>query len=226
MNKIQTLAEYQQLASRTCPDLGSEEKNLLHMNLGITTEVGEFLDVIKKNLAYNKPLDIVNLGEELADMAWYIANKARMFYSMSWEDQLKEYSYDSIQNEFKEIFLPEFKDCSIERKVSLMLGCVINPDASDYMLSDTILTFNGIKDMIVLNHIADLYNLDFMQILTNNISKLQVRYPEKFTNEAALNRNLDAERIELEKVDELSIQDTIQASDELEDPTIGQEYSR
>ena len=36
--------------------------------------------------------------------------------------------------------------------------------------------------------------------MTNNISKLQVRYPEKYTNEAALNRDLAAERVELEKV--------------------------
>ena len=48
--------------------------------------------------------------------------------------------------------------------------------------------------------ICEVLEIDFWQTLTNNISKLQVRYPEKFTEEAALNRDLAAERVELEKV--------------------------
>jgi len=199
MNKIQTLAEYQQLASRTCPDLGTPEKNLLHMNLGITTEVGEFLDVIKKNLAYGKPLDIVNLGEELADMAWYIANKARLFFPTSWEEQETRRSYEDIRKEFSTIFIPIYSKYVLEERVTIMLNCVINPDTEDYVVSEVEEDFNGVRDMVILNYVADLYELDFWQILTNNITKLQVRYPEKFTNEAALNRDLEAERTELEK---------------------------
>ena len=48
MNKIQTLAEYQQLANRTCPDLGTNQLNELHMWLGVVTEIGETLDIFKK----------------------------------------------------------------------------------------------------------------------------------------------------------------------------------
>jgi NTP pyrophosphatase (non-canonical NTP hydrolase) len=198
MNKIQTLAEYQQLASRTCPDLGTPEKNLLHMNLGITTEVGEFLDVIKKNLAYGKPLDVVNLGEELADMAWYIANKARLFFPVSWEEQEKKHSYESIRKEFSEIFIPIYSEYNLETRLTILLNCGINPGTEDYIVSEVQEDFNGMRDMVILNYVADLHNLDFFQLLTNNITKLQVRYPEKFTNEAALNRDLDAERQQLE----------------------------
>ena len=52
-------------------------------------------------------------------------------------------------------------------------------------------------------YVANMCNIngwDLRGILDTNIRKLQVRYPEKFSNESALNRNLDAERIELEKV--------------------------
>jgi len=196
MSKIQTLAEYQQLASRTCPDLGTPEKNLLHMNLGITTEVGEFLDVIKKNLAYGKPLDIVNLGEEISDMAWYISNKARLFYPKSWEQQEQENSYEDLRKEFSKLFISIYEQYEINTRVTILLNCVINPD---YVLSEVEEDFNGVRDMVILNYIADLFELDFFQILTNNINKLKVRYPEKFTNEAALNRDLEAERVELEK---------------------------
>lgn len=50
-------------------------------------------------------------------------------------------------------------------------------------------------------YIANLCNLqgwDMEDIMQTNINKLKARYPEKFTNEAALNRNLELERQILE----------------------------
>lgn len=38
----------------------------------------------------------------------------------------------------------------------------------------------------------------FEEIMEMNIAKLKIRYPEKFTSAAALNRNLEAEEIALE----------------------------
>ena len=62
--------------------------------------------------------------------------------------------------------------------------------------------------------ICEVLNIDFWQALTNNISKLQVRYPEKYTNEAALNRDLAAERVELEKVSDCP--DNVDYSEDLD----------
>lgn len=45
---------------------------LTHAALGMNTEAGEFLDVIKKYLFYGKDIDYVNLREELGDLCWYI----------------------------------------------------------------------------------------------------------------------------------------------------------
>ena len=45
----------------------------------------------------------------------------------------------------------------------------------------------------------DALNLDWEQGLKNNIDKLRVRYPEKYTDECAENRDLASERKELEK---------------------------
>ena len=44
----------------------------------------------------------------------------------------------------------------------------------------------------------DELGLDEYQGLTNVINKLRTRYPDKFTNELAANRNLEAERKHLE----------------------------
>lgn len=41
---------------------------------------------------------------------------------------------------------------------------------------------------------------DLEEIMGNNIRKLMVRYPEKFSTENALNRNLQAERTVLEEL--------------------------
>lgn len=46
---------------------------ILHAAIGIATESGEFLDALKKFLFYGKPLDLVNLREEIGDLLWYIA---------------------------------------------------------------------------------------------------------------------------------------------------------
>lgn len=44
----------------------------LHMVVGISGESGELLDAIKKAVIYRKPLDRVNVVEELGDLEFYM----------------------------------------------------------------------------------------------------------------------------------------------------------
>lgn len=113
--------EYQDLAKRTNADLGSLRDNLIHMSMGMNTEQAEFADVLKKNFAYGKDVDYVNLKEELGDLMFYVANACTLL---------------------------------------------------DWKLED---------------------------VCSLNITKLQKRYPNNFTQVAALHRDLDAERELLEK---------------------------
>lgn len=119
------LKEYQKEAQRTDAPLENKYDKLhaVHMVMGMTTEVGELVDVFKKDLAYKKPVDWVNVKEEIGDLMWYVAN-----------------------------------------------FCTVN-------------------------------NIDIEEILQTNIDKLKARYPEKFTSEKAINRNLIEEREILSKVD-------------------------
>lgn len=94
---------------------------LLHAAIGLVTESGEFIDALKKFLFYGRPLDLVNLKEELGDILWYVA------VAMSALDTTFEEEMDRV------------------------------------------------------------------------IRKLRTRYPEKFTTDAANNRDLFSERNELEK---------------------------
>ena len=46
--------------------------NLIHAGMGMVTEAGEFVDMLKKSLYYGRPVDEVNLVEELGDVMWYV----------------------------------------------------------------------------------------------------------------------------------------------------------
>lgn len=109
--------DYEVASERTCPDLGTNLNNEMHMVIGISTESGELLDAYKKRFAYGKEVDLINVKEEIGDLMWYISNLCRM---------------------------------------------------------------KG-------------FNLE--EIMATNINKLMVRFPEKFSQENALNRDLEQERI-------------------------------
>jgi NTP pyrophosphatase (non-canonical NTP hydrolase) len=98
----------------------SKQIDLLHAAIGMQTEAAEFSDMLKKHLFYGKPLDKVNLAEELGDQLWYVAMALRAL--------------------------------------------------------DT----------------------DFETVMERNIAKLKARYPDKFTEDLAENRNLLKERAILE----------------------------
>jgi len=70
--------EYINLASRTCPDLGSDLNNQMHMAIGASTESNELLDSYKRWFAYGKELDKTNVEEEIFDCFWYLLNLCRM----------------------------------------------------------------------------------------------------------------------------------------------------
>ena len=199
MKKIETLEEYRLLAARTLPDLGSIGNNLLHMEAGIAGEfLGEAVDILKKTFAYKKPLDKVHLGEELADTVWYCAGAETIKRLPEMDVCFTEEAIASVEN-IKNQITTYIKEGVEIRKSSIETECLglilANKGAVDNTNRGAILAIVGI-----CMGICEVLEIDFWQALTNNISKLQVRYPEKFTEEAALNRDLVAERVELEKV--------------------------
>ena len=64
-------ADFEAIARRLT---GTEESmRLLHAAMGIATESGELLDMLKKRFFYGKPVDRVNAIEEMGDLCWYMA---------------------------------------------------------------------------------------------------------------------------------------------------------
>lgn len=53
-------------------ELTPKQAHLLHMVVGISGEAGELLDAVKKHVIYQKPLNIINVAEELGDLEFFL----------------------------------------------------------------------------------------------------------------------------------------------------------
>ena len=164
-----TIFNYQDRAKRTLPDLGSKAANGAHMALGITTEIGEMIDGKKEN-------DVVNVREEHGDANWYIANTCNI-YELSFEEICIE-AGSQDRHPFK---LHDLVDL---HKKELAYGKEIDPIEIEYCL---------ICLVQYLMEIASNFKFTYNDSLNRNIQKLYKRYPEKFSEEKALNRDLEAE---------------------------------
>jgi len=112
------IIEYQKNAERTCPDLGREEYDQLHMAMGASTEANELLDVYKKWFAYGKEIDLVNVKEEIFDCMWYLVNLCRML-DINLEEGM-ENNIAKLRKRFPEKFDKEHainRNLDAERKI-------------------------------------------------------------------------------------------------------------
>lgn len=71
-----TINEYQKLAIRTINPRLSKDEILSNGVMGLCGEAGEVIDVVKKHLFQDHPLDRDKIIKELGDVAWYIAETA------------------------------------------------------------------------------------------------------------------------------------------------------
>lgn len=167
-----TFKEYQLEAKRTCPSLGDDELDYTHMRLGIITEIAEIADIFKKHIAYKKPIDFINLKEEIGDTCWYIANMATFE-----EEDLKLWDGDYYKPNNDEKWEYIIND--------ILVGLYYNQDSNSERLDG-------------INALCKYWEINLEECLELNITKLKTRFPEKFTEEAALNRDLVKERSILE----------------------------
>ena len=157
-----TFKDYQEQAKRTCPTLGSEKLDLAHMVLGIHSEYNEWVNAT----------DAVNESEELADMLWYLANYCTF----------RNYSFERLFDvELPNNLKLTFNSSKLQDLVKKYIAYNKEISISDESALLENLAFN----------IKNLYRrTDIHQSLQNNIDKLKIRFPEKFTEELAKNRYL------------------------------------
>ncbi len=183
------LEEYKTASSRTFAyrknPLNEYTTDLLHCSIGICTEAGELVEAF-----YEK--DLVNKGEEIADQMWYVSNLARMLNL-----DINIFNHD--------------KDCAkkiISQKILIDLSYNYSSELLDifkkHIYYGKELDLKDIERKLItivsnLNNLVDILDLEMEKLLENNIEKLKIRFPDKFSQENALNRDLDSERKALEK---------------------------
>jgi|11_taG_2_1085331.scaffolds.fasta_scaffold00158_44 NTP pyrophosphatase (non-canonical NTP hydrolase) len=204
MSKI-TTENYQEFALRTLNNnyksiaerLGTQDNvNKLHALLGIITEIQELEDAINNN-------DLPNIKEEIGDIFWFLSllgysdkiEKQGEFFN-SYFDYWMSYTQDL---EWKGIS-PEHSIKRLYRIVIILLDkfksqIIYNKyDDNALCLGDI-----GIVDSIAeLQYLLKYYNFNIEEVLQTNIDKLKTRFPDKFTEDKAQNRDLQKERGVLE----------------------------
>jgi NTP pyrophosphatase (non-canonical NTP hydrolase) len=168
------LKEYQKLAKRTCASLGSPKLDIAHMVLGINSEISELEEALINN---DKP----NISEEISDVFWYVANL-----------------YTFVGEELKEV-----KPACIDKYdlvISLFFATSeLQDKAKKHIAYNKEFDYSKVKYIeSLLWGISKELNLDVYVGLQNNIDKLKIRYPDKFTDKNATERDLKKERKTLE----------------------------
>lgn len=110
--------EYQGLAMRTndgnatlrlsnmvdnhMDDPGIDIGGIFNGCLGLSGEVGEFNDMVKKWVFHEKPLDVEHAQKEIGDVLWYVA---MICHSFGWDmDAIMQQNIDKLKARYPEGF--------------------------------------------------------------------------------------------------------------------------
>lgn len=163
---------YIELAMRTNSTVTGQNPevtpDLLHATLGMADELFE----------YNMSQSWLNAAEELGDLCWFIALAG------------KALDYDPFASPCPDLeHAPTLTDA-----VATFVGSVKKSYAYNKPLDRLSLTY--LLDVMVarISLIAEnKSNRTLDDLLITNVAKLQARYPEKFDEDAAVNRNIKQE---------------------------------
>ena len=90
------------LSDTTENGIGEDTGTVLNACLGLSGEVGEFNDMIKKWICHEKDLDEEHLKKELGDIMWYIA---MMCHAFRWGlDEIMEMNINKLKARYPEGF--------------------------------------------------------------------------------------------------------------------------
>lgn len=160
------------------------DPNLLAGVLQIFIASGNMLDQIKKNVFYDKPFDDEELKAEFINI---IASLDQIKPAIAGESLKGPVNIDP--RVFHSVVGIATESTELLEALSEAFGGELDP-------------FNVLEEFGDLNWYQaigiDALGGDFGNILNTNIEKLRARYPEKFSNESAVNRDLGKEREILE----------------------------
>ena len=161
-----------------------KEELLLHAVVGVITELEELVEWKE---------DRVGKTEEVIDIFWYLAILAR------------EYNIDLPNNL---VSTEELKSDNSDNNIWVLSMYKLSSVLLDFLKKklyynkpiDTNKFIEKSKELLTACIYYALVNdIDIYKGFDTNINKLKARYGDKFSNEKAINRDVDAERAILEK---------------------------
>lgn len=171
-----TLANYQSLALRTEKPLPTRHERLEHALLGLITETGEIATEVKRMAIYGKPLDDerrAHIAEEIGDVMWYLAIAS-----------------DTVgANIFlcQRVVFPPLSAANLVFVLARVNGRLVDALA-DYGFREELPDAIHAELRIAfdtLAAVAEMIGIPLVQIAAANIAKLQARFPDAYSNEAA-----------------------------------------
>jgi hypothetical protein len=189
---ISNYLTYAQCAQRTLINKDFEG-DAGHFGLGVATEYFELLKAIRK-------VDVVNIGEEIGDANWYLANHLLQNFNDThkiWQQLTEIYFYPQHS-----ILTLEEEILQIESLVEVYCDICKKHFAYGKMIHEYENTLGKIVVSLssCFSSLSTKYKIQPQKFLQANIDKLYNRYPEKFDADKAMNRDLEVERTTLDKM--------------------------
>lgn len=195
--------EYAPLARRTLKEMPDFRQHMIHMGMGIAGEMGELIDLAKKVCVYGKPYDHTNAIEEAGDVMWYIANlMPELQVDAIYMQRALVKGYTQGLGTQQQVHV--WKDCNLG-EILLNLNAAVSAKAAElHRLSHVEAPGTAHAAAYIeafagnLGLICGMLGVDPAHAMQVNIAKLAKRYGDKYTDVAALHRDLGGEREVLE----------------------------
>lgn len=151
----------------------------IHMAAGVVSETHELLTA----------KDRINVSEELADKCWYLSGL--LFLNNNRQvNHLFDFKFETNFDGS----VPKWND--LLKQLGLLDHKIIDSAKKELAYNKANEISNEvIEDYLdLINEFANLFKIDMNVALANNINKLYIRFPDKFTQENAIFRNIEAEK--------------------------------
>ena len=181
MGLDKNMEDYRKLANRTeCEytfevlQRNSDYIRLLHAVLGLTGELTEFRSAVEEQ-------NQINILEELGDFYWYLAiieNILNIDFENDHDFQRTEGNPHELVNDL------EYYICSMVD--SLKRQIFYGAEGRDWV-------YMGYQTHLLLKTLCELFQTSESEVKAKNIAKLKARYGDKFSEDKAINRDLNKE---------------------------------
>jgi NTP pyrophosphatase (non-canonical NTP hydrolase) len=185
-----TVHEYPEFVASRAKQLPSFEERIDHALLGVITECGELADAWKRHTIYERPLDTVNVREELGDLRFYLqmflnekdvemGPEVRADIEMAREAGERGIEFTSL--------VSEILTNAIEATSLIRVAGHGSPSPGRSKRT----TSASVNMTMALKCFADLcafFHFEPNDIIAENIAKLEKRYPTGYSNAHAVAR--------------------------------------